>query len=49
MAIAIRAGEETRQVQMVCLDELVADDDVLRGVERVVAIVEVIHGRPSRC
>ncbi len=37
MAIAIRAGEETRQVQMVCLDELVADDDVLRGVERVVA------------
>ena len=37
MAIAIRAGEETRQVQMVCLDELVADDDVLRRVERLVA------------
>jgi RES domain-containing protein len=30
MAIAIRTGEQTRQVQMVCLDELVADDDVLR-------------------
>jgi transposase len=37
MAIAIRAGEQTRQVQMVCLDELVADDDVLRRVERLVA------------
>lgn len=37
MAIAVRAGEETRQVQMVCLDELVADDDVLRRVERLVA------------
>jgi len=30
MAIAIRMGEQTRQVQMVCLDELVPDDDVLR-------------------
>ena len=29
MAIAIRTGEETRQVQMVCLDELVGEDDVL--------------------
>lgn len=37
MAIAVRAGEQTRQVQMVCLDELVAADDVLRRVERVVA------------
>jgi transposase len=37
MAIAIRSGEETRQVQMVCLDELVGDDDVLRRVERLVS------------
>jgi transposase len=37
MAIAIRTGEETRQVQMVCLDELVAVDDVLRRVERLVS------------
>lgn len=37
MAIAIRTGEETRQVQMVCLDELVAEDDVLRRVERLVS------------
>jgi transposase len=37
MAIAVRTGEHTRQVQMVCLDELVADDDVLRRVERLVA------------
>jgi len=37
MAIAIRMGEETRQVQMVCLDELVAEDDVLRRVERLVS------------
>jgi transposase len=36
MAIAIRTGEQTRQVQMVCLDELVGDDDVLRRVERLV-------------
>ena len=36
MAIAIRTGEETRQVQMVCLDELVGEDDVLRRVERLV-------------
>jgi transposase len=36
MAIAIRTGEETRQVQMVCLDELVGGDDVLRRVERLV-------------
>lgn len=37
MAIAVRTGEQTRQVQMVCVDELVADDDVLRRVERRVA------------
>lgn len=37
MAIAVRTGEQTRQVQMVCVDELVADDDVLRRVERLVA------------
>jgi transposase len=37
MAIAVRTGEQTRQVQMVCLDELVADDDVLRRVECLVA------------
>jgi len=34
MAIAIRTGEETRQVQMVCLDELVGQDDVLRRIEQ---------------
>jgi transposase len=37
MAFAIRSGEQTRQVQMVCLDDLVAVDDVLRRVERLVA------------
>lgn len=37
MAIAIRTGEQTLQVQMVCLDELVAVDDVLRRVERLVS------------
>lgn len=37
MAIAVRSGEQTRQFQMVCLDELVSDDDVLRRVERLVA------------
>lgn len=37
MAIAIRTGEETLQVQMVCLDELVAAEDVLRRVERLVS------------
>jgi transposase len=37
MAIAVRTGEQTRQVQMVCLDELVGDGDVLRRVERLVA------------
>lgn len=37
MAIAVRGGEATKQVQMVCLDELVGDDDVLRRVERLVS------------
>jgi transposase len=37
MAIAVRSGDETRQVQMVCLDELVGEDDLLRRVERLVA------------
>src|SRR5688572_14621399 len=37
MAIAVRTGEQTRQAQIVCLDALVADDDVLRRVEGLVA------------
>jgi transposase len=37
MAIEVRTGEQTRQVQMVCLDELVAADDVLRRIERLVS------------
>jgi transposase len=36
MAICVRTGEETRQVQMLCLDELVPPDDLLRRVERLV-------------
>ena len=48
MAIAIRTGEETRQVQMVCLDELVAGDDVLRRVERLVDRGSWCGGRPRR-
>ncbi len=32
-----RTGEETRQVQMVCLDDLVPADDRYRGIERVVS------------
>ena len=32
-----RSGVETRQVQMVCLDDLVAADDRYRGIERVVS------------
>jgi transposase len=35
-AFAIRSGEETRQVQMVCLDDLVPADDELRRIERLV-------------
>ena len=41
MAIAVRTGEQTRQVQMVCLDELVPGDDVLRRVERLVSWEQV--------
>ena len=32
-----RSGVETRQVQMVCLDDLVVADDKYRGIERVVS------------
>jgi transposase len=35
-AFAIRTGEETRQVQMVCLDDLVSADDDFRRIERLV-------------
>jgi transposase len=35
-AFAVRSGEETRQVQMVCLDDLVAADDDFRRIERLV-------------
>ena len=31
-ALAVRTGEATRQVQMVCLDDLVADGDLVRRV-----------------
>ncbi len=37
MAIAVRTGEETRQIQMACLDELVPADDLLRRVEGLVS------------
>ena len=37
MAIAIRTGEETLQLQMVCLDELVPAGDLLRRVEALVS------------
>jgi transposase len=36
VAIAVRTGEQTRQLQMVCLDELVPADDLLRRVEQLV-------------
>jgi len=36
VAIGVRTGEETRQLQMVCLDELVPADDLLRRVEGLV-------------
>jgi len=36
VAFAVRSGEETRQVQMVCLDDLVPADDELRRIERLV-------------
>lgn len=35
-AFAVRSGEETRQVQMVCLDDLVPADDDLRRIEGLV-------------
>lgn len=35
-AFAVRSGEETRQVQMVCLDDLVPVDDELRRIEALV-------------
>lgn len=35
-AFAVRSGEETRQVQMVCLDDLVPVDDDLRRIEGLV-------------
>jgi transposase len=35
-AFSVRSGEETRQVQMVCLDDLVPADDDLRRIERLV-------------
>jgi transposase len=35
-AFSVRSGEETRQVQMVCLDDLVPVDDELRRIERLV-------------
>jgi len=35
-AFAVRSGEETRQVQMVSLDDLVPVDDDLRRIERLV-------------
>ena len=33
MTIAVRAGDEAFQVQMVCLDELVPADDDLRRID----------------
>jgi transposase len=36
VAFSVRSGEETRQVQMVCLDDLVPADDELRRIERLV-------------
>src|SRR3954453_19674479 len=35
-AFAVRCGEETRQVRMVCLDDLVPADDELRRIEQLV-------------
>jgi transposase len=35
-AFSVRSGAETRQVQMVCLDDLVPVDDDLRRIERLV-------------
>ena len=35
-AFVVRSGEETRQMQVVCLDDLVAADDDLRRIEALV-------------
>ena len=35
-AFSVRSGEETRQVQMVCVDDLVPADDDLRRIERLI-------------
>jgi transposase len=43
-AFAVRSGEETRQVQMVCLDDLVPADDELRRIE---ALVDWEHVRAT--
>src|SRR5438094_9388768 len=59
MAMGVaRSGDETRQLQMVSLDELVAGDDVYRRIERLVSWDAVRaaaapfyaeDGRPSVC
>src|SRR3954447_20833430 len=36
VAFAVRSGEETRQMQVVCLDDLVPADDDLRRIEALV-------------
>src|SRR3954451_18164805 len=36
VAFAVSSGEETRQVQVVCLDDLVPADDDLRRVEALI-------------
>lgn len=43
-AFAVRSGEETRQVQMVCLDDLVPVDDELRRIE---ALIDWEHVRAT--
>lgn len=43
-AFAVRSGEETRQVQMVCLDDLVPADDDFRRIE---ALVDWDHVRET--
>src|SRR4051812_49595901 len=35
-AFAVRSGEETRQMQVVCLDDLVPADDDLRRIEALI-------------
>jgi transposase len=43
-AFAVRSGEETRQVQMVCLDDLVPADDDFRRIE---ALIDWAHVRAT--